>query len=115
MRRRMTGGEGPVAIEQLSLPLLESLVPHVRDACGARLRLPRGTTWLRLLEEAGFAETEATQCGKEAAADLYARVGAGRRPRTLSALDDLLRPDVDEAVRTPCDVVLDPMITARLS
>ncbi len=102
--------------QKVSIPLLESLRSRLLEARACRLTHPSGGTFVRWMQEAGFHTVRATHDGAWFAGKLFDQIPAEALPRTMQAVDDLLRPlvkvvvEMDAPPRSASGQ--DPMITA---
>jgi hypothetical protein len=109
----LLGQAGPtIALDAILENHMEGIRPYITAARACQLNHPSGTTLAAWLAEAGFSEVVPTQCGIDAAGDLYDNLPEKERPGDLDGLDRLLRPVVERAVMTPADPAENPPITA---
>jgi len=79
----------------LTPSVLSTLRSHLTGAATWTTQHPSCSTWLRWLEETGFASAKATHDGGRLARGLFDRIPPARRPRKIEDVDDLLRPVVE--------------------
>jgi len=109
-------GERP-SFTGLTDAVLNKLTEHLLDATAWSSSHPNADTWLALLDETGFSETRPTWNGGHYARQLYEKLGVGKIPRELKAVDEMLAPLVEPVVqlRAPTRVApggRDPWILA---
>jgi ubiquinone/menaquinone biosynthesis C-methylase UbiE len=91
---------------------ISPLLPHLTDAAVCVRKRPSGTTFMRWLTEIGFSSVESTYDGGWFARRIFHQIPTDRRPKTVSEIDNLLRPMVEVVVRMPKPVENDGTITA---
>lgn len=91
---------------------LDWLRPRVREAMTYSIKLPRCSTWLTWLQEAGFRSAIATHNGGRYAAGIFDQLDPTERPTDLAGVERLLRPGIRVVTGLAAPVELDPMITA---
>ncbi len=85
-------GPAPHPIDALTPDVLEELCTYLLDAVMWVTRHPTCRTWLRLLAKAEFRSVRATYDGGWFSRQLFDRMSPARRPRSVSGIDELLRP-----------------------
>ncbi len=98
------GQEPPNATPEV----LTDLKPHVADAVTWTGQHPSCRSWVRLLENAGFASAAPTYDGGWFAKRLFDRLPESKRPREMAAVDEMLRPLVEVVVTMEAPSVAAP-------
>jgi SAM-dependent methyltransferase len=78
--------------------VLADLKPHITDAVTWTTKHPSCRTLLKWLPEVGFSSAQATYDGGWFAKQLFDRLPEAKRPRDMSAVDEMLRPFVEIVV-----------------
>jgi len=108
LRALLSPEGGEPTPDDLTMARLEQLVEHVVSAAAWRTRHPSCCTWLRWLDEAGFAGAVPTHSGGEFAGRLHERLGQAGVPSELAAVDRYLRPLVEVVVQMETPAVSMP-------
>jgi len=101
-----------ISLDKVTVPLLENMRSFITDSRTCTTIHPSGKTLVLWLREIGFGEIIASYNGITIAGQLFESLPEATRPRTLSQVDDYLRPIVRVVVNMHAPIEMDPMITA---
>lgn len=101
-----------ISFETLSKVGFERFMPSVMEVKKCALIHPCGETLVRWLYRAGFREVIPSQNGAAAAGRLFDTIPVKERPRSVEAVDALLKPVVKEVIERRAEITEDPPLTA---
>jgi SAM-dependent methyltransferase len=100
VERTFAGAGVQPSYDGLTARVLRELLPHVIEAVAWTTQHPSAVTWLRWLNEIGFASAVPTRDGGWIAERVFDRLPESDRPREMDAVDAMVHPHVLGAVTT---------------
>lgn len=101
-----------ISFEMMSIQILEGLMPCISDVKKCTLTHPSGGTFCSWMRNIGFREVHPSQSGVKVAGKLFDTTAEQKRPKTMSGVDELLKPAVKAISETEVALTNDPPITA---